>query len=116
MAFLAYAELQHVVYGMKAVSGAESVILYGLVLSFQVALIYLPTFAALQRTGTRIRDSVEGLPEPGDPMLETRLAKRKALDELLRLQISGSTSFRMTVAILSPFLGSLTSLLPRLGG
>jgi hypothetical protein len=93
--------------------GAEGVILHGLVLSLLVALIYLPTFATLQRTGTGIRDSVEGLPEPGDPMLEARLAKRKALDELLRLQISASASFRTSVAILSPLLGSLTSLLPR---
>jgi hypothetical protein len=96
--------------------GAEGVILYGLELSLLVALIYLPTFATLQRTGTGIRDSVEGLPEPGDPMLEARLAKRKPFDESLRLQISASVSFRTSVAILSPLLGSLTSLLPRLGG
>jgi hypothetical protein len=125
LALLASAELQHVYlsynkvflsYNKKADFGAEGFVLYGLVLSLLVALIYLPTFATLQHTGTRIRDSVEGLPEPGDPMLEARLAKRKALDELLRLQISASASFRMSVAILSPLLGSLTSLLPRLGG
>jgi hypothetical protein len=118
LAVLAYAELRHVYlsFDKKADVGAERIVLYGLVLSLQVALIYLPTFATVQRTGTRIRDSVEGLPEPGDPMLEARLAKRKALDDLLRLQISASTSFRMSVAILSPLLGSLTSLLPRLGG
>jgi hypothetical protein len=118
LAVLAGAALQHVflAYNKKADSGAEGVILYGLVLSLLVALTYLPTFATLQRTGTRIRDSVERLPEPADPTLEARLAKRKALDELLRLQISASTSFRASVAILSPLLGSLTSLLPRLGG
>jgi hypothetical protein len=49
-------------------------------------------------------------------MLEARLAKRKALDELLKLQISASASFRAGVAILSPLLASLTSLLPGLGG
>ncbi len=49
-------------------------------------------------------------------MLEARLAKRKALDELLKLQISANASFRASVAILSPLLGSLTSLLPRLSG
>lgn len=117
LAVLAGAELQHVLsFDKKADFGAEGTVLYGLVLSLLVALIYLPTFATLQRTGTRIRDSVEGLPEPGDPMLEARLAKRKALDELLKLQISASASFRASVAILSPLLGSLTSLLPRLSG
>ena len=118
LAVLASAEIQNVfhAYDKKAHLGAEGVILYGLVLSLLVALIYLPTFATLQRTGTCIRDSVEGLPRPADPTLEARLAKRKALDELLRLQISASASFRASVAILSPLIGSLTSLLPRLGG
>jgi hypothetical protein len=120
LAVLASAGLRHVYLSLphhkKADFGSGGVVLYGLVLSFLVALIYLPTFATLQRTGARIRDSAEGLPEPGDPMLEARLAKRKALDELLKLQISASASFRAGVAILSPLLASLTSLLPRLGG
>jgi hypothetical protein len=124
LAVLAGAALQRVVldydnslpHSKKADFGTQGVILYGLVLSLLVALIYLPTFATLQRTGTHIRDSVEGLPEPADPMLEARLAKRKALDELLGLQISASASFRVSAAILSPLIGSLTSLLPKLGG
>jgi hypothetical protein len=79
LAVLAGAELRHVLsFDKKADFGAEGTVLYGLVLSLLVALIYLPTFATLQRTGIRIRDSVEGLPEPGDPMLEARLAKRKS--------------------------------------
>jgi len=117
LAVLAYAGLRNAVlsYG-KPDPGAERIVLYGIVLSLMLALIYLPTFATLQRTGTGIRDSVECLPEPGDPVLEARLAKRKALDELLGLQITASASFRAGAAILSPLLGSLTSLLPRLGG
>jgi hypothetical protein len=120
LAVLASAELRHVYLSVphkkQADFGPQGAVLYGLVLSFLVALIYLPTFATLQRTGARIRDSVEGLPEPSDPMLEARLAKRKTLDELLKLQISASASFRAGVAILSPLLASLASLLPRLGG
>lgn len=118
LAVLSGAALQHIVlaHDKKAKVGAQDIIVYGLVLSLLVALIYLPTFATLQSTGTRIRESVERLPEPADPMLEARLAKRKALDELLKLQISASVSFRTGVAILSPLLGSLTSLLPRLRG
>jgi len=120
LAVLASAGLRHVYLSLpqdkKAAFDSGGVVLYGLVLSFLVALIYLPTFATIQRTGARIRDSAEELPEPGDPMLEARLAKRKALDELLKLQISATASFRAGVAILSPLLASLTSLLPGLGG
>lgn len=118
LAVLASAQLRNVylAYDHKAVFGTGGVVLYGLVLSLLVALIYLPTFVTLQRTGTRMRDSAAELPEPGDPMLEARLAKRNALDELLGLQISASASFRVSAAILSPLLGSLASLLPRLGG
>jgi hypothetical protein len=124
LAVLADAELQHAILvyekflGHAKTSGGGAggfVILYGLVLSLLVAFIYLPTFATLQRTGTRIRDSIEGLPEPADPMLEARLAKRKALDALLRLQISASASFSVSVAILAPLLASLIGLLSGLG-
>jgi hypothetical protein len=118
LAVFASAGLRHVVlsYDKKANYGAEDVILYGFVLSLLVALIYLPTYATVQRTGTRIRDTVEQLPQPDDQKLEEQIAKRSALDDLLGLQISASASFRVGVAILSPLLGSLTSLLPRLGG
>lgn len=118
LAVFASAGLRNVVlsYDKTANSGAERVILYGFVLSLLVALVYLPTYAALHHTGTRIRDSVEQLPQLDDQKLEERIAKRKALDELLGLQISASTSFRTGVAILSPLLGSLTSLLPKLSG
>jgi hypothetical protein len=118
LAVFASAGLRHVVlsYDKKANAGAEGVILYGFVLSLLVALIYLPTYPTLQRTGTRIRDTVEQLPQPDDQKLEERIAKRSALDDLFGLQISASASFRVGAAILSPLLGSLTSLLPKLGG
>jgi hypothetical protein len=116
---LGSAELQRVYVSLpghdKADFPPEGVILDGMVLSFLVALACLPAFATLQRAGARIRDSAEGLPEPGDPLLGARLAKRKALGELLKLQFSARASFRAGVAILSPLLASLTSLLPGLG-
>ena len=59
LAVLASAGLRHLYLSLphdkKADLGSEEVILYGLVLSFLVALIYLPTFATLQRTGAHIR-------------------------------------------------------------
>lgn len=94
---------------------ADSVVLYGLVLSLILALVYLPTYVTLQQTGERLRDRIQSLPGPEDPHFEARLAKRKAVDDLLGLQLSASASFRAGVFILSPLLGSLTSLLPKLG-
>jgi hypothetical protein len=63
-----------------------------------------------------LRDGVAPLPEPTSDQLEAQLQKRAALDDLLGLRVSASASFKAGVAILSPLLASLTSLLPKLGG
>jgi hypothetical protein len=94
----------------------EVLILYGVVLTLIVALAYLPTWATMQRTGSLLRDDVAPLPEPTSDQLEAQLQKRAALDDLLGLRVSASASFKAGVAILSPLLASLTSLLPKLGG
>jgi hypothetical protein len=94
----------------------EILILYGVVLTLIVALVYLPTWATMQRTGSMMRDGIAPLPEPTSDQLEAQLQKRAALDDLLGLRVSASTSFKAGVAILSPLLASLTSLLPKLGG
>lgn len=93
----------------------EVLILYGVVLTLIVALAYLPTWAAMQRTGSSLRDGVADLPEPTSDEFEAQLQKRAALDDLLGLRVSASTSFKAGVAILSPLLASLTPLLPKLG-
>ena len=95
---------------------SEVLILYGVVLTLIVALVYLPTWATMQRTGSLLRDGVVPLPEPTSDQLEAQLQKRAALDDLLGLQVSASATFKAGVAILSPLLASLTSILPKLGG
>ena len=92
---------------------AENVILYGLVLSVVLALVYLPTYATLQRTGATFRDAIARFPEPED--FEEDMARRRTLDELLGLRLSATASFRAGVAILSPLIGSVLGLLPKLG-
>jgi hypothetical protein len=94
----------------------EVLILYGVVLTLIIALVYLPTWATMQRTGSLLRDGVAPLPEPASDQLEAQLRTRAALDDLLGLRVSASVSFKAGVAILSPLLASLTSLLPKLGG
>ena len=91
---------------------AESVILYGLVLSLILALVYLPTYLVAQDVGAGLRDELVPFPEP------TRLGEgvegRRKVEEALALSVSATASFRAGVAILAPLLGSLTSLLPTL--
>jgi hypothetical protein len=94
---------------------AEAVIVYGVVLSALLALIYAPAHLAMVRSGQVLRDRLA--PELGvtDPGFGDRLARREQLGKLLGLDVAASATFRTAVAILGPLLGSLTSLLPNLG-
>jgi hypothetical protein len=81
-----------------------------------LGLVYLPTFLTVRSAAIRVRDDLVPLPGPNDDELGAKLAKRKSVDELLQLQLSAVGSLRAGVAILAPLLGSLTSLVPKLGG
>ena len=93
---------------------AEAVIVYGLVLSLLLAAVYLPTFAVARATGVAFRDKLAAFPDP-EKLVDGMDAQRK-LDEALGLTVSATASFRASVAILSPLLGGLASLIPQLGG
>jgi hypothetical protein len=91
-------------------------VLYGLILSLVVALAYLPTYLALLQEGSDLRDRAAPLRAPSEPDFEAVIAKRKTLTDLLSLDISASTSFRVGATILSPLFAALISLLPKLSG
>jgi hypothetical protein len=93
-----------------------AVVVYGFVLTLLVALIYVPTHATYEHAVSRFRDELEPFPDPRSPDFDARVARRAALDRLLGLDVSAAGSFRAGVAILTPLLASLTSLLPGLGG
>lgn len=118
LAVLASAALRQVtlVYNPETDFPPEGVLMYGFVLSLLVALVYLPTYATLRLAGAKLRDAVEPPPAPTDEQLEDKLKKRQVLDELLGLKASTTATFRAGVAILTPLLGSLTTLLPKIGG
>jgi hypothetical protein len=78
-------------------------------------LVATLVIATVHTVGARIRDQIVPLPAPDASDLSEQVSKRKTLNEILGLQISASASFRAGVAILSPLLGALTSLLPKLG-
>ena len=121
LAVLASAALRQVVLGWAAFTDtdanfpADYPLLYGLILSALVALIYVPTYLALLEAGTELRDSAAPLLEPDDPNFDAAAAKRKTLTDLLGLDVSASTSFRAGAAILSPLFAALLTLLPKFG-
>lgn len=92
---------------------AEAVILYGLVLSLILAAVYLPTLGVARAVGARFRDKL--VPFPAPSALVEGLEQRRRLDDVLGLTVSATASFRAAVAILSPLLGGLASLLPKIG-
>lgn len=55
-------------------------------------------------------------PFPALDQLDDGLKRRRTLDDLLGLRVSATTSFRIAAAILSPLLGSVAGILPKLGG
>jgi len=121
LAVLASAALRQVVLEYRA-SGhpnadfpPEYPLLYGLVLSGALALVYLPTYFGLLAAGTDLRDRAAPVVGPADAGFEAAVAKRKTLSDLLGLEVSASTSFRAGVAILSPLLGALVILLHKFG-
>ena len=93
---------------------AEAVIVYGLVLTLILAGTYLPTLAVARAVGGKLRDELVPLPDPGQ--LVDAFEKRAKLNDALGLTVSATASFRAAVAILSPLLGGLASLLPKIGG
>ena len=122
LAVLASAALRQVVelYAHKHASAnipvAQGIIVYGLLLSLLLALIFLPTWATVQQAGVLLRDEVATLPALTSDALEDRVRKRDVVDELMGLRVSASTSFKAGVAILAPLIGSLATLLPGFGG
>ena len=93
---------------------AEAVIVYGLVLTLILAGTYLPTLAVARAVGGKLRDELVPFPDPGQ--LVDAFEKRAKLNDALGLTVSATASFRAAVAILSPLLGGLASLLPKIGG
>ena len=94
----------------------QSVIAYGIVLSVILALTYFPAHLTMLQVGGKLRDRIAPTLEVGDPGFGDRLDERARLDHSLGLDVPAGVRFRGAVVILGPLLGSLTSLIPELGG
>ncbi len=94
---------------------AQAVVLYGVTLSLVLALVYVPAHETMLASGGALRDRIAPLLPPGDPGFEGRLGLRDRLDGFLGLDVAAGVTLRTGIAILSPLLGSLVSLVPDLG-
>jgi len=94
---------------------AQAVVLYGVTLSLVLALIYVPAHQTMLASGGALRERIAPLLPPGDPGFEGRLGLRDRIDSFLGLDVAATVSLRAAIAILSPLLGSLVSLVPDLG-
>jgi hypothetical protein len=90
----------------------EAVLVYGLFLSGLVALCFIPTQARISRLGRDLRQrSLEPMPPPDDPQWGEWYGRRKAVGEMLDLDVTALQSFRAGVAILAPLASGLLTLL-----
>jgi predicted DNA-binding protein with PD1-like motif len=92
----------------------EHVLLYGLLFSGLLALLFIPTFLRLHVLGTTIVDALEPAPALSEGDYLQAYRDRGELSKLLGLEVSSTTAFRAGVAILAPLgtslLGSLLEL------
>jgi hypothetical protein len=87
-----------------------SVIVYGLVFTIILLLIYVPTHFALTEVSRKLRDQLR--PLAGLDTLTDDMNQRKALDELLQTNIGLTQNLKMGLITLAPLATSLiTSLL-----
>jgi hypothetical protein len=89
----------------------EHVLLYGLVFSGVLAVLFIPTFLRLRTLGRAIRDAAAPAPASGDDDFVDAYRARQELTAALGIEASVATTFRAGVVILAPLatsvLGSL---------
>jgi len=81
------------------------VIIYGLVFTVILLLIYAPTHLALTETSRKLRDGLCPLDSLGT--LKADMDQRAALDDLLQTNIGIAENLKAGVATLSPLVTSL---------
>ena len=82
-----------------------SVIVYGLVFTTILLLIYVPTHFALTEVSRKLRDQLR--PLAGLGTLADDMNQRKALDELLQTNIGLTQNLKMGLITLAPLATSL---------
>ncbi len=106
-----WGELGHAKYDVDAVFPVEYVMLYGLLFSALVALVYAPAHLTYVAVAHRFRDRLVPLVQPTSPIWQARLGERKSFEELYELQAGTGANLKASVVALTPLLASLTGLL-----
>lgn len=89
----------------------EYVLLYGLIYSMFLAAVYLPVYLKLQKKGRELRDRLIPIPKGDQESWAGWYSNRKALDDLLQLQLNPVASLFSGISILTPLAGSIVGLL-----
>lgn len=91
------------------------VALYGLFFTVLFAVAFAPSYLALRIAGDNLRDRTFPLPAPTESSFDEIKRRRETFDASLQTNLSALASVKAGVAILSPLVGSLISLLLGLG-
>jgi len=83
---------------------SQAIIIYGLIFTLLLILIYVPTYIALTNVGRKLRDTMYPLDVD---MLEATMKNRKILDELLQTNIGITENLKSGFFTLSPLVSGL---------
>ena len=90
----------------EATFPAQGIIIYGLIITLVLILIYVPTYFNLTNVGRELRDVRYPFPPQLDD-LKNVMEKRKTLDELLQTNIGITENLKNGIFTLSPLISGL---------
>ncbi|MGZ4271187.1 MAG: hypothetical protein ACXVSX_18505, partial [Solirubrobacteraceae bacterium] len=108
-ATISWSRVQHSALPPDQIFPPEQVLLAGVYFTGLLALLAIPNYERLLSAGGRLRDEQFPVRWPPEPGWKERLDERRAVDGLLKLELSPAASFRAAVAILAPLASSLVS-------
>jgi hypothetical protein len=85
---------------------SEGIMIYGLIITLMLILIYVPTYFNLTNVGRELRDAKYPYPQQLDD-LKGVMEKRKTLDELLQTNIGITENLKNGIFTLSPLVSGL---------
>lgn len=85
---------------------SKAIIIYGLIITLMLILIYVPTYFNLMNVGRELRDAKYPYPQQFDD-LKSIMEKRKTLDELLQTNVGITENLKNGIFTLSPLVSGL---------
>lgn len=88
-------------------------LIIGAYFTLLLALLYSPAYISLVSAGRRLLDAYFALPAPDSTSWASIRSKRKELEDLLELKVTGEQRFLSSITILSPFISSIFAALAK---